>query len=405
MLNNGTGVEWNPFLAYKNFKVSAESGMEQGQYVFGLLFTDNLIVNKNLKEAYKWIKKSADKGFEEAQKVLEEFEKSGYVFSEDSLKNSQQSQNKTKISTKPLMMEQFDLDFYDFGDDSLSAEDEAEYLNELLSTKHEKLKNMFKVNTISDDKFNSNTSALAIISFAALAGSPEALLINARFLEYGIGVKQNLILASANYLKAYRFGSYKAAEALLKISRAKSFYNQLEKEVKNNNPNAMYVWAGLIALGMDYSLTEQQAFDLLVKAEKLKHVNSIIELGLAYYSGSLVKRDSLKAIEYFNQAVELGSSEAKVRLAFINIKSEKNIIKTKNLNILKQHSNKGSVLAQAALAYCYEKGIAVKKNKAKASRLYRLAAQRGNEAAYASLRKMYDAIRPGDEEFQIFQSY
>ena len=70
--------------------------------------------------------------------------------------------------------------------------------------------------------------------------------------------------------------------------------------------------------------------------------------------------------------------------------------------MLKTYSNKGSVLAEAALAYCYEKGIGVNQNKARAARLYRQAAQRGNEAAYNSLRNMYDEIRPDEEEFQIY---
>jgi len=400
LLNNGTGVDWNPFLAFKNFRVSAESGMEQAQYVFGLLHTDNLIVNKNLKEAYKWLKKSSDKGFEEAQNVLNEFEKNGYIFSDDSLNSDVSESEKISARVKPLIINQFDLDFYDFGEDSLTIEEEAEFLNEILKTKHEKLKNMLKVNL--NEISLQDTSALGIVNFAASAGSPEALLIHARFLEHGIGVDKNLILSASNYLKAYRLGSYKAAEALLKISRDKSFYKSLENEIKNDNPNAMYVWAGLIALGMDYSLTEQQVFDLLLKAEKLKHINSIIELALAYYSGSLVKKDSLKAVEYFKKAVEIGSNEAKIRLAFINIKSESLRNNLQNLNILQEYSKKGSVLAEAALAYCYENGIAVKQDKGKASRLYRQAAQRGNEAAYNSLRKMYDTIRPKDEEFQIY---
>ena len=188
----------------------------------------------------------------------------------------------------------------------------------------------------------------------------------------------------------------------MKISRAQSFYTNLEIEIKKDNPNAMYVWAGLIALGMDCSLTEEQAFDLLKKAEKQNHANSIIELGLAYYSGSLVPKDSLEAIEYLEKAVELGSNEAKIRLAFINIKSNNSINSEQSLSVLQEFSNKGSVLAEAALAYCYENGIAVIQNKGKASRLYRQAAQRGNEAAFNSLRRMYDSIRPIDEEFQIY---
>jgi hypothetical protein len=151
---------------------------------------------------------------------------------------------------------------------------------------------------------------------------------------------------------------------------------------------------------MDYSLTEEQAFDLLLKAKNQQHINSIIEVALAYYSGSLVARDSLSAIQNFEYASELGSSEAEVRLAFINVQANKK--GKQSITILKKYSEEGSVLAEAALAYCYEKGIFLQENKGKAASLYRQAAQRGNEAAYNSLRNMYNELRPEDEEFKIF---
>ena len=51
MLHGGMGTDWNPFEAFKNFKVAAESGMEQAQYIIGLMYIDNLIVNKNINES------------------------------------------------------------------------------------------------------------------------------------------------------------------------------------------------------------------------------------------------------------------------------------------------------------------------------------------------------------------
>ncbi len=404
MLHGGIGVDWNPFSAYNNFKVSAESGMEQAQYIFGLMYTDNLIVNKNLIEAKKWLKKSAEKGFDDAIKVLEEFVKQGFIDQDDTLKNefssSKSSSQKSNFST--LVSNEYELDFYNFVADSLTEGEEKKILNEILKSKHNDLKKMLKVSSIQDTSVSKDTSAIGIINYASVAGSPEALLIKARLEENGIGIKQSFISAAANYLKAFRLGSYKAAESLLKISQKNNFYSLLEKEVKKNNPDAMFVWAGLIALGLDYSLSEEQAFDLLKKARKQNHKNSIIELGLAYYSGSLVKKDSLKAIEYLTEAVKLGSTEAEIRLAFISIQSAKKIDYKDEISVLSKYSKKGSVLAEAALAYCYENGLAVKQNKGKAASLYRQAAQRGNEAAYNSLRNMYDILRPKDEEFKIY---
>ncbi|MCB9248897.1 MAG: sel1 repeat family protein [Ignavibacteriales bacterium] len=403
MLSNGIGVEWNPFKAFKNFKIAAESGMEQAQYIIGLMYTDNLIVNKNMITSVEWLKKSADKGFEEAKKVLDEFKKSGININEDSLETKEEVvQTLPAAKTKSFTLEEYNLDFFDFKEDSLTVDEEKAYLNNILTSKNDELKKILNINTSELTNEIKDTSALGLVDFAANSGSPEALLINAKLLEQGIGIKRNIILAAANYLKAFRLGSFKAAESLLKISRSNNFSTKIREQEKANNPNAMYVWAGLIALGMDYSLTEEEAFDLLKKADKQKHISSIIELGLAYYSGSLVKKDSLKAIEYFEKAVELGSSEAEIRLAYIKISNDKDKDSSKHLEVLKEYSNKGSVLAEAALANCYEHGIVVKKDKAEAAKLYRQAARRGNEAAYNSLRKMYDDLRPEDEEFKIY---
>ena len=403
MLHGGIGVDWNPFLAFNNFEIAAESGMEQAMYIIGLMYTDNLIINKNLKLSQEWLKKSADKGFEEAKKVLEEFEKKGLLLSTDSLDNGTDEQIATTkdYQFSPLMSSGYELDFYNFEEDTLSVSEEKEILNEILSSKTDELKKMLKIEK-KDSLLSADTTSIGMINIAASSGSPEALLIKARLFENGIGVKRNLILSASNYLKAFRLGSYKAAESLLKMTQVKKIYETLENEINRNNPDAMYVWAGLIALGLDYSLTQEQAFDLLKKAEKQTHINSIIELGLAYYSGSLVQKDSLKAIEYFDSASKLGSSEAKVRLAFINIQSGDISSNNKSLQTLKQYSDEGSVLAEAALAYCYENGIAIELNKGKAVQLYRNAANRGNEAAYNSLRNMYDKLRPTDEKFQIY---
>lgn len=401
MLNNGIGVEWNPFKAFQNFKIAAESGMEQALFILGLLYTDNLITNKNLSKAFELIKKSADKGLDEAKKIIREFEKFGFFYQSDST-TTQKTSSETDSKTSAVSFTEFELDYFNFNVDTLSKKEEREYLNEILKANYDKLKDILKIKSLENISENKDTSALGLISFAANAGSPEALLILGRLSEFGVGYKIDYVESASNYLKAYRLGSYKAAESLLKLSRNTNFFKLLESEVKKDNPVAMYVWAGLIALGMDYSLTEQQAFELLKKASEKNYINSIIELGLSYYSGTLVKKDSLLAIEYFQKGVNLGSPESEVRLAFLNISNKDSVISSSALQVLLNYSSKGSVLAEAALAYCYENGIVVKQNKAKAVTLYRLASQRGNEAAYNSLRKMYDSIRPDEEEFQIY---
>ena len=106
----------------------------------------------------------------------------------------------------------------------------------------------------------------------------------------------------------------------------------------------------------------------------------------------------------WKEASELGSREAKVRIAFTNIldstTTKENIVEA--IKVLENASDEGSVLAETALGYCYEKGIGVKLSKGTAARYYRQASGRGNETAYNSLKKMYDEIRPDKPEFQIY---
>ena len=52
LLINGWGVDWNPFEAFKQFYYAALDGMAQAEYVVGLLYTDNLIIKRDMAEAY-----------------------------------------------------------------------------------------------------------------------------------------------------------------------------------------------------------------------------------------------------------------------------------------------------------------------------------------------------------------
>ena len=60
----------------------------------------------------------------------------------------------------------------------------------------------------------------------------------------------------------------------------------------------------------------------------------------------------------------------------------------------------GSLLAEVAIGYSYEHGIAVAPSKGNASRIYRRAAYRGSQDAYYALRRMHDDIRPEGEEYR-----
>ena len=409
MLNNGIGVDWNPFEAYKYFKAAAKNGMPEAQFVYGIFLTDNLVVNRNYTEAYYWIKKAADQKFKPAKETVKEFQKMGIQLPEKSREDDETINSappalvSTSLSTPQTASwgKDWELDFINLEKDTVSKADTRKYINMILEKNSSELKEMLGVQKFADSLSAKDTTGIGLINYAVSKGSPEALLISGRAFQEGIIVDKNIIKAAENYIHAFRLGSRKSVEYIMKLVQSDGFFNLLKEEVDNENPSAMYVWAGLTALGLDYQLADEQALDLLKKGVEQKHIYSIIETGLCYYSGTLVEQDKEKAIEYWETAEALGSDEAKVRVAFAKIQLGSND-KT-NITILENASEEGSVSAQAALAYCYEKGLSVKQNKAEAADLYRKAAHRGSQAAFNSLRAMYDQLRPGDDEYDIFE--
>lgn len=400
MLNNGLGVEWNPFEAYENFKFAAYNGIGQAQFAYGIFLIDNLVVGRNMSEAYVWIKKAADNNVEGAKEVLKQLKERG-ITAPDSIVSKIDKMvkiNQTNADDETIMSQDFELDYFDFTPDS-SLDKQDEMIADLMKLETKKLKNLLGVEKIE----TLDTTATNLIQLAAKNGSPEALHILGRAYETGSFLTRHEISALANYLRSYRLGSIKSVTRIMEMLKSRTLFEKLETEINNNNPEAMFAWAALVALGFDYRLSEQQAFELLVKAGEQKYVVALVETGLCYHSGSLVEQDRNKAAEYWGRAAELGSREALVRIAFDNIFREENYaIQKNNFDILLQAANEGSVLGQAYIAYCYEKGKGTTINKALAIEYYRKASQRGNEAAFESLKRMHDEIRPEGAEYVIY---
>ncbi len=406
LLNSGTGVEWDPFRAYKNFRLSAESGMSDGQYIFGLFFTDNLVVNKNMNRAYYWIKKAADQGNEDALRTIKELEERGVSYIPDSSMTKETNENLIyykSAESETLSDELVELDFFQFDDDTseLSGQDVIETLE-----KQGKEKVQSKVG-LSDEVVKSDvtdTTITGIINFAAEAGSPEALLLKGKLIEPEEKINSESIKSAVYYLRALRLGNSKGAGELLRLSNNEEFVEELKRGLKEENPDALYVLASLSALGLAPRITDESALGMFEKAVKRDHVPSIIALGLLYYQGDLVEKDEEKSLRLLKHAAMMGSREAEIRLAAEIIKQNRtDADAAAAVRLLTNASDAGSVLASLTLAYCYENGVVVKQHKGKASRLYRKAAARGNETGFNALKRMYDELRPSEEEFVIFE--
>jgi TPR repeat protein len=402
MLLNGIGAPWNPFEAFRNFGKAAEAGMPEAAYIYGTIFTDNLVVNRNLDEAYKWVSRAADKGIAAAEKLKTRLEEYGV--------NKSDSANPDSAGTKPpiydpaneLISNNWTLEFSDFDQDTLINSKEKDVVEQLLKKKSNELKKFIGFSRGTDSL--KDTTNIGILKLAARNGSPEALTLLGKTYELGINTSENRIKAVYYYLRALRLGARKPFSVLIEISKDKSFFEDLKKAVDSGSAEAMYVWAALTSYGFDFQLTFKQALDLLLKASEQNHIASLIETGIVYVTGTIVEKDTAKAIEFWRRAYELGSVEGKIRNIFLTIvRNRFNFKNSGEIKFLEKTANGGSVIGQSVLAYCYEHGYGVRQNKAQASQLYRGAAARGSEAAYSALKKMYDDIRPDDDIFQIYE--
>lgn len=403
LLMNGWGVKWNPFNAYDYFMEAAKDNMPQAEYVIGIFHTDNLVVKRDWAAAYRWVKKAADAGYDPAQKTLKELKEKVPVSLLDTadVKTTDRKDGKTEEANNSLSST-LGLSFIDFeaATDTIKEVSNQMLLKDLLLTGNKKI-----LDTLTEfDKALPKIDSTNIPSLleSAESGSPEALNFIGRFYERGIYYPKNIITALSYYIRALRLDSPKSPWLIWNLIKDKEISGELQKLIKEKDPEAMFVWYGLFAFGFNNQIVEEDAIRLLKQAANSNYLPAINELGLVYNNGLFVKKDQEKAFEIWKVSEKLGSMEAKIRLAAAEIFG---YLKTNELNsaieALIQGDSLGSVLSQVTLAYCYEKGIGLNKEKADAVKYYRTAAQRGNNFAYEELKRMYDEIRPDKKEFKI----
>jgi TPR repeat protein len=409
MLINGWGTEWNPFSAYEKFMAAAKAGMSQAQYVIGILNTDNLIVPRNWDEAYYWIKKSSDTGYEPAKEVIKDISTKVTPSFRDSVNQNKIVKNEQTKPTEEIDNSQISpslgLVFIDFNSQTDTIKDIADkiLIDDL---------DHIGINILLDSlSIKKDTSLLAINNLEQVnelrkladAGSIEAQTILGRLYEKGIFVGKNDLLAAEFYIRATILDSPRSAFLLWNLIRKKNFYKILNDSVQFGDPSAQFIWYGLKKLGYDNRLTDADAINLLNKAVNQKHIPSMIELGFNYYTGKFIKMDKAKGIAIWELAKNFGSIEAGVRIATSQIydSSESDPLLKNAIEVMEDALSKGSLLAEFTLGYCYESGKGFKKSIPSAVRFYREAAQRGNQYAYEQLKRLYDSIRPASEQFRV----
>ncbi len=403
LFHNGVGIQWNPFEAYRHFQYAAKHNMADAQYTYGLYFTDNLVVARNYSEAYTWISKSAASGYEPALDIMKEFKRLGISEQQpDTLpaetkkkkgKNTQKTTTTKQSSAKPV--------FIDFSADSIRPPAKETLLKEMRSEQRSRKQHRSISSNDSTLTADPDSSEIESIISEANANSPEALSLIGLWYEQGTVLPKDIVLASIYYLRATRCSSRWAPMLLWNLTRTKDYYTVLKKKIDANDPAAKFVWAELIFSGIDHQITPQQALQLLEEASKSGYIDATVELGIRLCSGSLLVQDIEHGKLFLKQAADVGNTEAQVRLWMIELNDNHANASSSLIDSLKRATDAGSVLAQAMLGYCYQKGIGVPLDLPKSVTYYREAARRGSETAYSALKEMYATLRPGDPEFKI----
>ncbi len=399
LLNNGWGLKWDPVEAYKNFLYAAEHDMPEAEFAVGIIYTDDLVVERNWDAAYLWIKKAAAAGSKPAKEVLPEIEKRtsksiikdtaiSIAQIDETIKSKSIVDNTTKNSQNSRLM------FLDFSQDTT-----AEITTENIWDEFAKVvKSINPEDTLLiKDAYpeDISDSLYQIIYQYGNYDSPEALTLLGRFFEKGIYVKKSAVEAIVCYLRAARLDSPFAPHLLWKMMKSKEHTRELKARIEKNDPEAKYAWSGLFAFGLDNQITRDDAFKFLQQAALQNHLPSMIEIGSCYYTGSLVARDKAKAMEKWKYAAAIGSNEAKIRTLITEVLNNEEI--DLNVNdvflIAKELEKKGSIMAQTAYALCFEKGLGTKTDEVKAAKYFRSAAQRGSRYAYDELKRLYASYK------------
>jgi TPR repeat protein len=299
--------------------------------------------------------------------------------------------------------------FLDFDADTARKKDMGTLLKGALKDATPEMREALGLSRMLDAEVKWDSATFSAIVAAAGAGSPEALALLGRKYEQGIEAERDRVRAAMYYARAIRMDSPRAGQLLWDLMKEEGFFLELKSRAGRHDPAALFVWPALLALGFDgpmmqngATITPKQALQFLQDGASLGDPSSMIELGLCHYAGRWVSRDPEKASEWWSAAARLGSVEAKVRLAVAQVRErEDEAPLAEAVAVLDRASAGGSVLAEVALAYCFENGRGVAERLPEAVRLYRVAAARGSQDAYRSLRRLHDDIRPGDKIFQI----
>lgn len=396
---NGWGMPWDPFGAFKSLSWCSERNMMEADFFLGLFYIEGYVVPADLARALEFIERSAGKGFKPAVETLPRLKEHMQQVAAAANPDSAAAAS-TSASLSPV--------FLDFDPDTTSAPGLGTLLQAAMEGGNSSLQQALGLSKLNGDPTQLDSAAEARVRNAADAGSPEALTFLGRAAELGRGRERDRVRAAALYLRAIRMESPRAPGHLFGILGLPEFIAELKEKAGAEDPEALYAWGTAAALGFDGQLamagavvTPLQAKGFLSTAARAGYAPAMIELGLGELSGRWGPARPFEAYKLWERAATTGNMEAMIRLAILDVRGADTTLFPAAVQVLRQGIERGSVLAEVGLGFCYETGRGAQPSPAEAARLYRDGARRGSSDAQRALRRLHDRIRPPDPAFLI----
>jgi TPR repeat protein len=251
----------------------------------------------------------------------------------------------------------------------------------------------------------SEQQALQLIRRAAVWGNTQAQMDLGRRYENGQGTGRDLEAALVWYRKVAMNGFGKVrGEARSKIGYAyyhgkgtakdlAKAYQWFEAASADNDSFGHFYVAYLSGRGEGTAENQEKAVEYFLKAAEMGDSDAMVNLGRRYQEGRGTSKSGKKAALWFKRAVEAGDLDGHCGLGDLHYYGGGGYRQSykKAAETYRTAADKGNATCQFDLGFLYEHGLGVRKSRAEAIRLYRLAAD-NEERAVDRLKELGVAI-------------
>lgn len=352
-LMQGRGVIKNIPEAQKYLKMSAENDLDQGMFEYAIML---IKYGGDKEEAVTYIKRAAREGNREAQKYLTNPHNAQIIRCApmSSFRKRRSNKNSNNNTIKSSDNENDPLDeYYKRGKELISKSPEESFENFKKSAENGNVKAQVRVAVSLMSGINGAKKDAAeankYYQMAADQGNSKAQCNLAFNLQKGDGVKKDL----------------KAANELYKKS-ADSGYNVAQFNYAYNLMNG---------IGIDKDIEEANKYYKLAADQGLSSAQ--YSYGVNLMKGHGVDKDLVEANRYFKLSAENGNAQAQCQLAmnYMNgIGCEKDIKEAFRYN--KMAADQGNARAMCNCAFALQNGHGVEKDLVEANKYYKLSADK-----------------------------